>query len=197
MRLLLTSFGHDLIGSFVQGTIAYVSDATRTFAHRPEVQIERDMLRGHGLELIELPLAATPIHEVERILGEVDGVYVAGGETFDLAWVLRSTGTDAILTRHVRAGLPYIGTSAGAVIVGPSIAPVSLLDDPAKAPELTDHRGLGWIEHVIIPHASGSIPLFPIDVFAEIVRQYGREHRLLLLRDGEALLVDDSGVRLV
>ncbi|MGO1542748.1 MAG: Type 1 glutamine amidotransferase-like domain-containing protein [Gulosibacter sp.] len=197
MELLLTSFGHELIGDFVSGRVAYVSDATRTFEDQSFVHVEREMLREHGLELVELPLATTPQAEVERILNSVDGVYVAGGETFDLLHVLRSTGTDAILTRHVRAGLRYIGTSAGAVIAGPSIAPVSLLDSPALAPELTDYSGLGFTEYVVIPHASGSVPVFPIEVFAETVRQYGAEHRLVLLRDGEALLIDDSGTRLV
>ena len=32
----------------------------------------------------------------------------------------------------VRAGLPYIGVSAGAAVAGPDIAPLALLDDPAE-----------------------------------------------------------------
>lgn len=82
MRLLLTSFGHESIGSFIgeRGRVAYIPDATRTFADKAEwVNVERDMLRGHGLEIVELPLATTPPAEVDRVLGEVDGVYVAGG----------------------------------------------------------------------------------------------------------------------
>ncbi|QGU06385.1 putative peptidase [Corynebacterium occultum] len=201
MKLLLTSFGHPHIAEFIPGeggrTIAYISDAARSFATHPDTQVEREMLRGHGLELKELPLADTDPTEVDRILHNVDGVYVAGGETFDLAWVLRSTGTDDILSRHVHAGLPYIGCSAGSVIAGPSIEPVSLLDDPAIAPELSDHRGLGFTDRVIIPHASGNIPLFPIETYAELVRRYGQEHPLLLLRDGEALLIEDSHTCLI
>lgn len=201
MRLLLTSFGHRHIGEFVHGTIAYIPDATRTFADAPEYlpfrDTEREMLRGHGLAIRELPVASTPPAEVDRVLGEVDAVYVAGGETFDLLWLLRSTGVDEILTRRVRAGLPYIGTSAGAVVAGPSIEAVSLLDAPGVAPELRDYTGLGFTEHVIIPHASGSAPQFPIEIFAETVRRYGEQHQLLLLRDGQALLVDDAGTHLL
>lgn len=201
MKLLLTSFGHGSIGDFVRGTVAYIPDATRTFADSPEYQpfrdTERQMLRDHGLELRELSIETTPPAEVDRILSEVDAVYVAGGETFDLLWLLRSTGVDEILTRHVRAGLPYIGTSAGAVVAGPSIEPVSLLDAPTVAPDLRDYSGLGFTAHVIIPHASGTVPQFPIDVFAETVRRYGEDHQLLLLRDGQALLIDDAGTHLL
>lgn len=197
MKLLLTSFGHPHLRDFATGTVAYIPDATRTFADHPEVQVERTMLRDAGFTLLELPLATTPREEVDRILGEVDAVYVAGGETFDLLHILRATGTDEVLVRHVRAGLPYIGTSAGAVIAGPDIEPVSLLDSPAVAPELHDYRGLGLTDYVIIPHVGTDIPLFPIDVFAETVRTYGKDHRLVLLRDGEALLIDETGTRLI
>ena len=201
MKLLLTSFGHDSIGDFVQGTVAYVPDAARLFAgdptHAPWVNTERDLLRGHGLEITELPLLSTPPADIDRILSESDAIYVAGGETFDLLHILRSTGADEIITRHVRAGLPYIGTSAGSVVAGPSIEAVALLDDPGTAPDLHDYTGLGFTEHVIIPHASGSAPQFPISVFAETVRRFGEHHQLLLLRDGQALLVDDTGAHLI
>ncbi|AIT60258.1 Type 1 glutamine amidotransferase-like domain-containing protein [Corynebacterium doosanense] len=201
MKLLLTSMGHELVGELVSGRIAYVSDAARSFADLPEhaewVNVERDMLRAAGLEIVELPLAETSPQETDRILSEVDAVYVAGGETFDLLWVLRSTGNDEVLLRHVRAGLTYVGCSAGSVIAGPSIEPVSLLDSPSKAPELTDYTGLGLTEHVVIPHAGGTAPPFPIEVFAETVRQYGEAWPLVLLRDGQALLIDDTGTRLV
>lgn len=201
MKLLLTSFGHDSIPDFVQGVIAYIPDATRLFAqdpaYQPHINTERDMLRGHGLILKELPIVGTPPAQIDQILSSCDGVYVAGGETFDLLWVLRDTGTDEILTRHVRAGLPYIGTSAGSVIAGPSIEPVKLLDNPATAPDLHDYTGLGFTDHVIIPHASGNIPEFPIEVFADTVRHFGEEHQLLLLRDGQALLIDDTGTHLI
>lgn len=197
MRLLLTSFGHESIGDFVQGTVAYIPDATRSFADKTEwVNVERDMLRGHGLGLVELPLASTSPAETDRILSEVDGVYVAGGETFDLLGVLRSTGNFDVLRRRVLDGLPYIGTSAGAVLAGPSIEPVSLMDDPGLAPSLGDHSGLGFTEYVVIPHL-GDNPPFSLDVFAETVRTYGADWKLVLLHDGQALLVDDDGTHLI
>lgn len=197
MKLLLTSFGHPHLRDFATGTVAYIPDATRTFADHPGVQVERTMLRDAGFTIIELPLATTPLPEVDRILTAADAVYIAGGETFDLLHILRATGTDEVLIRHVRAGLPYIGTSAGSVIAGPNIEPVRLLDSPAVAPELHDYRGLGLTDYVILPHVGSDTPLFPIDVFAETVRTYGTDHRLVLLRDGEALLIDETGTRLI
>lgn len=197
MRLLLTSFGHHSISKFVSGSVAYIPDAARSYGDEPFVRVERTMLENHGLELVDLPIAKTSLTEIDLILESVDAVYVAGGETFDLLHVLRSTGAIDILERHVRAGLPYIGCSAGSVIAGPTIEPVSLLDDPDIAPSLTDLTGLGLTDLVVIPHAAGNLPPYPIEIFAETVRTYGEDHRLMLLRDGEALLIDDTSVRLL
>lgn len=201
MRLLLTSFGHSYIGDFVRGKVAYIPDATRLFTHKEEaakfLNVERDMLRTYGLELVELRLETTTPEEANRILASVDGVYVAGGETFDLLWLLRSTGIDKVLIKHVRAGLPYVGTSAGAVVAGPNIEAVSLLDSPDVAPNLHDFTGLHLCEHVVIPHVGSNSDIFPIDVFAETVRTYGTDHPLVLLKDGQALLVDDAGTHLI
>ncbi len=197
MRLLLTSFDHHAIPQFFSGRIAYIPDAARSYGDTPYAQVERDALRQHGLEVVDLPLSTTPTKKVDEILASCDGVYVAGGETFDLLHVLRATGADDVLVRHVRNGLPYLGCSAGSIIAGPSIEPVSLLDDPAIAPDLRDFTGLGLTDYVVIPHAAGNLPPYPIEVYAETVRRYGEGHKLLLLRDGEALLVDDSTVRLM
>lgn len=196
MKLLLTSYGHKSIGVFLQGTVAYVPDAARAWADAEWADNEREMLRGHDLELLELPMATTPPEETDRILDSVDGVYVAGGDTFDLLWVLRSTGNFEVLRDHVAGGLPYIGTSAGSVLAGPSIEPVSLMDDSASAPDLNDYAGLNLTPHVVIPHL-GDNPPFSIDVFAETVRTYGVDWNLVLLHDGQALLVDDGGAQLI
>lgn len=196
MKLLLTSFLHEHLADHVSGTVAYVSDATRSFGDEPWVDNERNELRARGLTLVELPLAETAPEEVDRILGSVDAVYVAGGQTFELLHVMRSTGTDEILTRHVRAGLTYVGCSAGSVVAGPDIGPCRLLDSPEAAPELHDHTGLHLTDLVVVPHAQGS-EQFPIDLFAETVRLFGERWPLVLLRDGQALLIEDDEVRLL
>lgn len=197
MKLLLTSFLHPHIPEFIGGTtIAYVPDATRSFADQPFVEVERKGLRDMGLELVELPLEKTAPEETAKILEEVDGVYVAGGETFDLLWVLRSTGNLAVLREKVEDGLPYVGTSAGSVLAAPDIEYVRFLDDPDIAPELTDYAGLDLTEFAVVPHV-GDNPPFTLDQFAQTVRIFGDTHKLVLLRDGEALLIDGDRTELI
>ena len=48
-----------------------------------------------------------------EILDGLDALYVCGGETFVLLDNLRRDGLADVLVEKVRAGLPYIGLSAG------------------------------------------------------------------------------------
>ena len=197
MKLILTSFGHHQLPDFLSGrTLAYIPDAARSMANAGFIKTERETLRAQGFQLVDLPLATTNLSDLNETLTAVDGIYVAGGETFDLLHILRSTGADEIITAQVRAGLPYIGCSAGSIVAGPDIEAISLLDDPTIAP-VQSTTGLGLTDLVVIPHAAGNLPPFPIDMIAKTVQQYGEKWPLVLLRDGQALLIDDHSVQLV
>jgi dipeptidase E len=93
-----------------------------------------------------------------------------------------------------RRGLPYVGMSAGAVIAGPDLQPLSELSDPSLAPQLPTTAALGLVEFVIIPHYN-----WPerAAVVPRLVAEYGDRFRLLPLTDGQALVVDEDGPRIV
>jgi dipeptidase E len=59
--------------------------------------------------------------DLPQRLGKIAAVFVGGGNTYALLSRLRTARVLPILRRRVRAGLPYVGTSAGANICGPNI----------------------------------------------------------------------------
>ena len=124
-------------------------------------------------------------------------LYVAGGNTVVLLASLRRRGADVVLIEKVRAGLPYIGSSAGSIVTGPSLEPVSIMDDPSEAPELTDRNGLGLVDTVVIPHADGALPPYPPELITQIKQTYDSEYPLTFLDDDQALLIDDASPRLI
>ncbi|QMV84808.1 Type 1 glutamine amidotransferase-like domain-containing protein [Corynebacterium hindlerae] len=197
MMLILTSFLHPRLPEFVSGKVAYIGDAARSYGDAPWVLTERNTLVEQGFDVIDLPAETTPLEDFERILSGVDAVYVAGGETCDLLYVLRSTGAFDVLKAKVEGGLTYIGTSAGSVVAGPSIEPIFPMDSPDKAPELKDYTGLGLTQLCVVPHASGTVPAYPVSLVAEIVAKYGEKYPLQLLRDGQALVIEDGVVTLI
>jgi dipeptidase E len=210
MRLLLLSSGVGAIPAFLEeatGTagalrIGYVPDAAVPYPDASFVSAEQDRIAALGHEVAVVRLSGTPLDEIERALDRADALYVAGGNTFRLLHAMRTTGADRMIVERVRAGLPYIGLSAGSVVAGPTIEPISPMDDPAEAPGLGDGAGagpalagLGLVDVVVVPHADGAS--YPADVIRRIVADYGGTHPLRLLDDDQALLVEDAGLRLV
>lgn len=207
MKLLLTSLGIGAVLSFVEGAtgrapeglrLGFVWDAAAAEAQDPEGQWQLDRLEALGFSATRILAAdATSAESFSQTLSGIDVVYLAGGNSFALLAALRGNGSGQALVAAVRAGLPYIGMSAGSVVAGTDLDPIALLDDPRAAPQLDGYTGLGLIPHVVVPHADGKLPDYPSSVFERIDREYGSQFPLLFLYDDEALLVSGGSARVV
>lgn len=206
VALLLLSLGTGAVPPFLEQhaghrsgriRIGYVADAGRDWPEAPFVAAERQRVADLGHELVDIRLTGSTAASVETALDDVDVLYVAGGSTFSLLDALRGSGADAVIAARVRAGLPYIGSSAGSIVTGPSVEPASLMDDPADAPGLQNHIGLGLVDVVVLPHADGVLPPYPPELIERTLEVYGHEHPLCPIRDDQALLVEDDGRRIV
>ncbi|KXO92318.1 peptidase S51 dipeptidase E [Tsukamurella pulmonis] len=178
--------------------IGFIDDAGAPYADQPFHSFEWTQLTDLGFRLTRMTVGTyrNPA-DFESDLGTVDAVYLSGGHTFVLLGALQSNGTGEVLAARVRAGLPYIGLSAGSVVAGPNIEPVAPLDDPADAPGVTDYTGLGLVDTVVIPHADGALPPYPSSVIDEVVRTYGDRFPLTRVNDDQALLVEDGVTTLI
>ena len=174
--------------------LGYVADAA---AGLPFAAAERAGVEALGYEVVEILARKTPAEAFAETLDSLDAVYVAGGETFALLEALRSNGTGDVLAERVRAGLPYIGCSAGSIVAGPSITPAELMDDRAGAPALDSDDGLNLIDEVVIPHADGKLPPYPPELIERIVAAYGESYPLLTLHDDQALRVTAQGSEII
>lgn len=207
MHLLLLSLGVSAVPDFITNhvgraieevRVGYLNDASSPYAGADFVAAERQQLAELGYPLTDITVAdfddATAF---SAALDGIDVVYVAGGNTFVLLDALRRHGADQVLADKVRAGLPYIGASAGSIVTGPSIEPISLMDDPTDAPELASRTGLGLIDTVIIPHADGQLPPYPPALIHQIKQTYQTEYPLTFINDDQALLIEHSTRQLI
>lgn len=197
MNLLLASYLHPDIGKYLTGRVLYIDDAATNMRQAPFVQDELNAISEVAEVLVPLTVAQTELTDFRKELELADCIYVASGETFRLLHALKSTGADHLLVDSVRQGKLYAGSSAGAIIAGPSIEPAAVMDDPSSAPDLRDYTGLNFTEFVVVPHAQGTTGPYSISVISKTVENYGKEWNLLLLRDGQALYVDGQGAKLV
>lgn len=168
-------------------TIGFIATASSIYPDPAWVDLDRTTLHDQGFSTVDLDLESLTPPQLEQALHRVDAVFVSGGNVFHLLGVLRRTATDRPLADAITSGLPYLGASAGAAIVGSDIQPLGLLDDPAEALPLDSTVGLGFVDGVVVPHADGLVG--GIGRVNAVQRAFGATHRLLLLRDDQALLV--------
>jgi dipeptidase E len=83
----------------------------------------REMLRskGYQLEILDLRKWKYKKTELYQKLASKDVIWLGGGNTFYLRWILKDTGADNIIQDLVEKGKIYAGWSAGAVVAGPTL----------------------------------------------------------------------------
>lgn len=77
----------------------------------------RKNLAPLGIHVVGAHTVDDPVASLDK----VDGVFVNGGNTFRLVDKLQKTGLDKAIRKKVKAGLPYMGSSAGTNVACPTI----------------------------------------------------------------------------
>ena len=99
-----------------------------------------------------------------------------------------------ILIREIEKGKLYIGESAGAIIAAPDIGYSAKMDRAEKAPDLREYSGLNLIDFYVVPHYKN----WEMGKAAkEIIHTYSNSLDLKIIRDTQAILVEDKKVRIL
>lgn len=158
-RLLLASYGIGALPVLADGKaeglhFAFVPTAAGPDAEAKEwIRSDRRQLEMLGCSVSTLDLARVGADEVEGALRDVDGVFLAGGNSYLLLWHARRSGFAEFVSPLVEAGeLLYVGTSAGAMVAGPDLAPAASLDNRREVPELESSVALGLVPFTVLPH---------------------------------------------
>ena len=102
----------------------------------------RFVVMGYSLESVHH--AADPRKAVES----ADAFFVGGGNTFRLLKALQDVDLLDAISRKVKSGAPYIGSSAGSNVAGPTIKTTK--DMPIVQPR--SFKSLGLVPFQISPH---------------------------------------------
>src|SRR2546423_10113994 len=97
-----------------------------------------------GYEMTSAHNATDP----DRAVSEAGAIFIGGGNTFRLVKALQDLGFIDPIRRRVRDGAPYIGSSAGSNVAGPTIKTTK--DMPIVQPRSFD--SLGLVPFQISPH---------------------------------------------
>ena len=97
-----------------------------------------------GYEMTSAHNATDP----DKAVSEAGAIFIGGGNTFRLVKALQDLGFIDPIRRRVRDGVPYIGSSAGSNVAGPTIKTTK--DMPIVQPRSFD--SLGLVPFQISPH---------------------------------------------
>ncbi len=176
-------------------TIGLIEDAATCAGEMPDWAFQnREMIKSTGawVELIVLKDYVDRFDELEMEVSKYDCLFIGGGNTFYLRELMKKTRLDEIVIAFMKEGLVYGGASAGAIIAGPTLDHVDLVDDPSLA-NVVYRDGLRLIDKVIVPH-------FQHPEYGHLIQQMydnlvAEGHDVVAITDEQAVIIDGEFVR--
>lgn len=178
-----------VIANGYDGASSMARDLYRTEVYDPIAEF-----RALGLDPAEIDLRAHfgDAQSLKQRLAAYDLVWVMGGNSFVLRRAMKQSGFDNVVRDLLDAdAIAYGGYAAGAVVAGPNLRGLELMDDPFEVPEGYDEplvwSGLGLTPFAIVPHYRSR---HPEAASAEKVVSYmrARRTRYRALSDGEVIV---------
>ena len=192
MKLILSSdytfllkYGYDLTGiSKGQMKIGHIITATKGTG-KPFNPKYKMIIEENGYHLDSFDIEGKSEEEIRNFLNDKNIIQMEGGSTFYLLKVVRETGFDKILKKELEKGKVYIGTSAGAFLMCPSVE-VSNWDKEQEMFGITDFTALNYIPFILKVHYK--------DEQEELVKEKIKtlKYSIRILRDGQGILVEDD-----
>lgn len=190
-RMILSSKNIDIIQEYlaIGSEIGFVPTAWEVYSDAYFVREDREKLSLMGYKIIDLDITNYSIQILSEKLNSLDAIFVAWGNVFYLMQQLRWKEFDKLLIQFIDSWKLYIGASAGAAIVGPSLEPLITLDDPSMASNLRSLEGLNLFDRIILPHYGKKKYE---EKYQEIFRKYGERYSLLPIKDNQAVVVSKA-----
>ncbi len=192
MKLILASditfilkHGYNLTGIPKEDIrVGYVTTAEKGGNWKEFFEDVRNKMKDAGYFFEEFDIEGKTKEEIKHFFKDKNIVHLEGGSTYYLLKAIRETGFAEVLTELLSDGKVFVGTSAGAYVMCPTIE-VSSWNQQDKF-GVTDITGLNHVPFVLKVHYK--------DEQEELVRK-GTEvlkYPIRILRDGQGILVEDD-----
>jgi dipeptidase E len=186
----------DLIKSFLDTAVGEV-----LFVPYAAVRVSHDEFAATvGRRFADLGYTLDSVHtrrDPAAAVADAEAVVVGGGNTWHLLRALHQAGLVEAIRKRVRAGMPYLGWSAGANVAGPTIKTTN--DMPIVEPPTFE--ALALVPFQLNPHyTEDRIPNHAGETRAERLLEFVAANPgvpVVGLREGSALRVEGSTLQLV
>lgn len=182
----LLKYGYYITGiSKSDMKIGYVTTAGKV-ARSPFLDNVKKIIKDEGYSFEEIDIEDKNKDELRNFFKDKNVIHVEGGNTFYLLKAIRETGFDEILKELLNEGKVYIGTSAGAYVMCPTIEVANWNESGRDRFGLTDFTALNYVPFVLKVHYK--------DDMEEKIKENMKSLKLpfRILRDGQGILAEDG-----
>lgn len=198
MHLILSSDGKTAIQNIKEITdknplnlkVAWIITASKTDENSSFLNYDLDAFLKEGITPTIYDIKGRDIERIKEDLKDMDIIFMEGGNTFYLLQAIRETGFDTFLKEWIKTK-PYAGVSAGSYVACPTIEMATWKHPDRDTHGLSDLTGLGFVDFLVTVHFKNE----HLDSIREGMKN--SEYELRILKDGQALLIENENVTLL
>jgi dipeptidase E len=166
--------------------IAYITTASKVARGKEFFEEVKAAVRKAGYDFEEIDIEGKSNDELRDLLRDKNVIHIEGGNTFYLLNVIRETGFSEVLKEQLEGGKVYVGTSAGAYIMCPTIEVANWNESGKDRFGMTDFTALNYVPFMLKVHYT--------DDTEDLIRKNMStlKYPLRILRDGQGILVKDG-----
>ncbi len=183
----LLKYGYDLTGiSKSEMKIGYITTASKGSRDKTFLEKVKNSMRENHIFFEEIDIEGKSEEEILNFFKNKNVIHVEGGNTFYLLKAIRESGFAEVLKELLNEGKVYIGTSAGAYIMCPTIEVANWNETGRDRFGLTDFSALNYVPFVLKVHYK--------DEAENLVKEKMKtlKYPLRILRDGQGILVENG-----
>ena len=183
----LLKHGYGLTGiSKSEMKIGYVTTASKGSRDTAFLEKVKNAMRENNITFEEIDIEGKSKDEILNFFKNKNIIHIEGGNTFYMLKAIRENGFAEVLKKLLNEGKIYIGTSAGAYIMCPTIEVANWNETGRDRFGLTDFSALNYVPFVLKVHYK--------DEMENLVKEKMKvlKYPLRILRDGQGIIAEDD-----
>lgn len=192
MKLILASditflleYGYVLTGiPKEQMKIGYVTTSAKGGNWKEFFDNVENIIQEAGYNFEKIDIESKTKEEIKDFFKDKNIVHLEGGSTYYLLRAIRATGFDQILRELLKEGKVFVGISAGAYVMCPTIEVADWNEQDRFG--VTDFTGLNYVPFLLKVHYKDDQEVLVREKINSL------KYPLRILRDGQGIVVEEN-----
>ena len=186
---ILLSRNKEIIREYIEekSKIGFIPTASELDKDRWYIEKDIEDLNKMKFNIVYIDVSKESKEEIVKKFNDIDAIFVAGGNSFYLLQQLKIKDVLQDLIEFANNKI-YVGTSAGACIVCPSIDYLQKLDNKLQAPLLDNCNAMNLVDFYVLPHYKSKEKYTKI---ADEIKKNYNNYKFVKISNEQAIIVDE------